>query len=165
MAGLHPLPVYSDPKSRQHYTHSKIVSTKCPVLHCALPKINCLRPNRCLIPYNPGNNLPSAEFGFGIKLDKKQVKAEQNHNRQQEKDASTLVEFLLAQWPCMEPNIAGFDAPVLIDIQKALELMRPEWLRLFQNFELTEYLTKVQIVLDKHRSVYLVQKVGSAFAE
>lgn len=107
--------------------------------------------NSCLFPYVAEDCLPDAEFGLSSKLRKKNMKAEQAHKTQQEKDAKTLAEFLLGQWPCPEPTIEGFEVSILVDVQQALEYIRPEWLRLFQNLELSNYISQAQQVLNQHR--------------
>lgn len=65
-----------------------------------------------------------------------------------------LLAFFLKQWPCPEPSLVGFAEPEdpLIDISPALEIIRPEWQRLFQNYQFSQYVTKVQQTLDQHHS-------------
>ena len=104
-----------------------------------------------LIPY--GNNERSM---FGFTLNQKQRRkleiAELAHENQQQKDATLFGEFLLEQWPCSEPTIEGFSTSILVDIVKAMEIIRPEWLRLFQNWEFSKHVSQVQSVLDDHRA-------------
>ncbi|PBP24232.1 hypothetical protein BUE80_DR004858 [Diplocarpon rosae] len=73
------------------------------------------------------------------------------HEMQQPKDASTLADFFLDQWPCSEPKEGGLLTEVLVDIKEAIELIRPKWLHAYQNHELSAYLAQVQQVLDLHR--------------
>jgi hypothetical protein len=40
----------------------------------------------------------------------------------------------------------------LIDVPQALNIIRPEWQRLFENYQLSQYVTKVQHTLDRHYS-------------
>ena len=69
-----------------------------------------------------------------------------------QEQARKLANHILEQWPCAEPSIDGvFEAdqgPPLLNVSQALALTLPEWLRLVQNFQLSEYLSKVQEVLD-----------------
>ncbi|KAF7550098.1 hypothetical protein G7Z17_g5937 [Cylindrodendrum hubeiense] len=73
------------------------------------------------------------------------------HERKAEDDCKFLVNFLLEQWPCVEPSIVGLDRTVLIDLPSALEAIRPEWKRLYMNMDLTKHLREVQKILD-HRT-------------
>ncbi|KAK4234701.1 hypothetical protein C8A03DRAFT_18447 [Achaetomium macrosporum] len=64
-----------------------------------------------------------------------------------------LAKFLLAQWPCREPDMSILPRnDLLVDTSAALEAVRPEWLRLYQNRELSAHLKQVQQILDQHRS-------------
>ncbi|PBP16318.1 hypothetical protein BUE80_DR012981 [Diplocarpon rosae] len=74
------------------------------------------------------------------------------HEMQQPKDAITLANFFLDQWPCSEPKGGGLLTEVLVDIKEAIELIRPKWLHAYQNHELSAYLAQVQQVLDLHSS-------------
>ncbi len=105
----------------------------------------------CLVPY-PGDDREILGDMIGWKQRKKFELAESAHQKQQEKDSMILGEHLLKQWPCAEPSIEGFSTPVLVEIAEALEIIRPEWLRLFQNLEHSQYLAHVQSVLDRHGS-------------
>ncbi|KAG9230021.1 hypothetical protein BJ875DRAFT_499490 [Amylocarpus encephaloides] len=105
----------------------------------------------CLIPYGDDER---TRLGFGLtpKHRRKLVAAQSRHEMQAEEDTKTLANFLLRQWPCAEPTIEGFSVGVLINIEQALKLISDEWLRLFQNFELSQHVSVVQEVLDSHRS-------------
>ncbi|KAH6856123.1 hypothetical protein B0I37DRAFT_317555 [Chaetomium sp. MPI-CAGE-AT-0009] len=61
-----------------------------------------------------------------------------------------LAAFILQQWPCPEPSIQNFGAEEL-NVQKAAELVLPEWRRLYRNLRLSEYLNKVQAILNKYQ--------------
>ena len=93
-------------------------------------------------------------FGFALnpKQRRKLQVAELAHEKQQQKDATIFGEFLLKQWPRSEPTMEGFSTSILIDVAKAMETIRPEWQRLFQNWELSQHVTQVQSVLDHHRA-------------
>ncbi|WEW59693.1 hypothetical protein PRK78_005173 [Emydomyces testavorans] len=74
------------------------------------------------------------------------------HELQVDKDCTILAELLWSQWPCAEPKIEDVPSPLLVDTSCALNNILPEWLRLFQNMELSNYLAEVQSILDSHRS-------------
>lgn len=70
-----------------------------------------------------------------------------------EADCRYFAQFLLQQWPCEEPGIAALSRKdLLVDTQAAVEVIQPEWRRLFRNNELFNHLVKVQAILDRHRS-------------
>ncbi|KAI9684828.1 MAG: hypothetical protein M1829_000203 [Trizodia sp. TS-e1964] len=101
-------------------------------------------------------SLPDEEFSsyLSSKMRQKLKSAQMAHERQQESCSKELSEHLLAQWPCPLPIVENFAQPnpPLIDIKKSLQIIRPEWLRLYQNLELSHYVTQVQQVLNRHLS-------------
>ncbi|KAL2063392.1 hypothetical protein VTL71DRAFT_5197 [Oculimacula yallundae] len=109
--------------------------------------IDLLKP--CLVTY-AGDERTSTEFNISLKMRKRLEALETAHNKQLDEDAKSLAEFLLKQWPCAEPSLEGFTARVMIDLSQAISIIRQEWLRLFQNLELSAYLSQVQLSLDKH---------------
>ncbi|KAH7122883.1 hypothetical protein EDB81DRAFT_861125 [Dactylonectria macrodidyma] len=74
------------------------------------------------------------------------------HEYKVEEDSKFFANFLLTQWPCIEPSIRGLDRSVLIDLPSALEAIRPEWKRLYMNMDLTKHLREVQKILDRRTS-------------
>ncbi|MCJ1463509.1 hypothetical protein MMC07_002117 [Pseudocyphellaria aurata] len=90
-------------------------------------------------------------YMLSAQLRKKYAKAVLVHERQTEDDCKIFAQFLLNQWPCLEPRIEGFSIPVLVDIDLALAVVLPEWQRLYQNLELSRHIQQVQDVLDCHR--------------
>lgn len=75
------------------------------------------------------------------------------HEMRSEQDCQYLAKCLVAQWPCREPdrsNVARTD--LLVDITAALQVIHPEWLRLFQNRDLSLHLNQVQHILNCRRS-------------
>lgn len=109
--------------------------------------VQLMRPH--LTPYT--NDERSAfESMLSHKQRRKFEAAEHAHEKQQEIDAKIVANFLLKQWPCVEPQIDGFSSHVLVDMEQALSTIRPEWTRLFQNLELSEYLSQAQLILDAH---------------
>ncbi|KAK0642864.1 hypothetical protein B0T16DRAFT_354150 [Cercophora newfieldiana] len=74
-----------------------------------------------------------------------------------EQDCRRLAEFLINQWPCLEPSADGFpDKDVQVYIGLAMEVVLPEWSRLFRNYEFNSHMQHVQHILDKHRSEYSI---------
>jgi hypothetical protein len=107
----------------------------------------------CLVPYR-GDERSTFAFNLNAKQRRKLESAELAHEKQQEADSKALAEFLLKQWPRPEPTIEGLpmSTPLLVDVGKALQVIRPEWLRLFQNLEHSDYISQVQRVLDHHHT-------------
>ena len=105
----------------------------------------------CCIPY-PGDERSTFQFNLSYKQRRKLEANELAHEQQVESDCKALVEFLLHQWPTLEPTVEGFSKVVLIDVPEAMLIICPEWQRLFQNLELSRFVQAVQHVLDSHRS-------------
>ncbi|KAK4169727.1 hypothetical protein QBC43DRAFT_37606 [Cladorrhinum sp. PSN259] len=101
---------------------------------------------------------PKNDFeGFGSLINAKQrrkLQAEKDaHDKRSEDDCRYLAKFLLAQWPCQKPGLVGLVRnDLLVDVNSALQAIEGEWLRLYQNMELSLHLKQVQVILDKHRS-------------
>ena len=75
--------------------------------------------------------------------------AQFRHGQQSEDSCKALVRHLLTQWPIREPSISSLrleDVP-LLDAERAYEELKPEWERLFANYELSEHLNSVQNTL------------------
>lgn len=102
------------------------------------------------VPY-PGDDRSTFGFSLSAKQRRKLEALENAHMAQVEDDCKSLAQFLLGQWPCLEPSIEKFSRPVLLDIEKALEVIRGEWQRMFQNMELSQHILQVQGVLDRRR--------------
>jgi hypothetical protein len=102
----------------------------------------------CCVPY-PGDERGTFHFNVSSKQRRKLEAAELRHEQQTESDCKALAKFFLDQWPCSEPMSEEFFKPGLVDVPRALEIIRPEWLRLFQNMELSHHLQQVQLVLDR----------------
>ncbi|PQE19818.1 p-loop containing nucleoside triphosphate hydrolase protein [Rutstroemia sp. NJR-2017a WRK4] len=65
-----------------------------------------------------------------------------------ETEGKRLAEFLLDQWPSPALAVESFK-PRLIDVKLALKRILPEWQRLYHNWELSEYATEAQKILDR----------------
>ncbi|KAH6649391.1 hypothetical protein F5144DRAFT_542592 [Chaetomium tenue] len=70
--------------------------------------------------------------------------------RRCKEEATRFAAFILQQWPCAKLSTEGFETEML-DIQKAVDLVVPEWRRLYRNLMLSEYLDKVQDILNKYQ--------------
>ncbi|KAK7613359.1 hypothetical protein JOL62DRAFT_596589 [Phyllosticta paracitricarpa] len=90
-------------------------------------------------------------FNLSAKLKRKLDKEELEHTQLSERDARLLAQHLAQQWPCPEPTIDGLvsSRSLLIDTSRAVEVLLPEWLRLFQNWEFSGYIAQLQQVLDQ----------------
>ncbi|OLN95467.1 hypothetical protein CCHL11_05172 [Colletotrichum chlorophyti] len=67
-------------------------------------------------------------------------------------DCKFLAMFLLSQWPCIEPDVAKLSKPLLVDIEAALQVVRVEWKRVYQNMDLSKHLDEVQSILNRRHS-------------
>ena len=73
---------------------------------------------------------------------------QQEHEQQAQNDMRTFVQSVLEQWPCRDILVKKFPKPLLLDISRAIEIIQSEWSRLLQNQDLSDYIEKVQQVLD-----------------
>jgi hypothetical protein len=120
--------------------------------HNQVPHMNyllqLLRP--FCVPYS-GDARSALQFSISVKQLRNLEAVELAHEQQVEADGKAIAQFLLNQWPCLEPVTEGFLRSVLIDLPPALKVIRGEWQRIFQNFELSQHIQHVQQVLDRHR--------------
>ncbi|ORX94071.1 hypothetical protein BCR34DRAFT_608383 [Clohesyomyces aquaticus] len=98
------------------------------------------------VPVTNGNNLPRGQLAL----------SRIQHEKIAEQSCMSLAEFVLSHWPQEELK---FEAPPTIsrdhlDIEEALTLIQPEWERLAQNFKFSNYLEKVQLVLNRHSPAF-----------
>ncbi|KAF2135526.1 uncharacterized protein K452DRAFT_303485 [Aplosporella prunicola CBS 121167] len=101
----------------------------------------------CAVPY-PGDERDEL-LSIGFKLRKRLEKAQLLHEGQTEADCNTMAILLVSQWPCHSPTLTGPSEPLLIDVEQAMTIVRPEWQRLFENIEQSRYIEQVQRVLDR----------------
>ncbi|KAH6855507.1 hypothetical protein B0I37DRAFT_395568 [Chaetomium sp. MPI-CAGE-AT-0009] len=84
---------------------------------------------------------------------RKMKAAKDAHEMKSDDDCRYFAKFLLAQWPCREPDVSNLPrTDLLVDIPAALEVVRPEWLRLYHNRDLSLHLNQVQLILNQRRS-------------
>jgi len=111
----------------------------------------------CGVPY-PAYERSTFGYILSFKQRRRLEAAELAHEQRIEDQSKTLAQHLLRQWPCLEPTTEGFITPDLVDVPQAMEIIRPEWRRLFQNLELSNYIQQVQIVLDHHRTLVEIEQ-------
>jgi hypothetical protein len=103
-----------------------------------------------LVPY-PGDDrsiLRGTEFNMDVRQWRQLQNQERVYMQQQENDGKRFIRFLLEQWPCQEPKLDGLPDSLLIESSRALGAVLPEWFRMYQNYQLSVFLTAAQKVLD-----------------
>ena len=105
----------------------------------------------CCTPY-PGDERSELRHTISSKMRKKFEAAELAHWQQAENDCKVFAQLLVEQWPCEEPTIEGLPRLHLINVSQAMDVIKPEWLRLFQNTELSNHIKQVQHILDQHHT-------------
>lgn len=105
----------------------------------------------CRTPY-PGDERTTFAFSLAPKMRRKLELQELRYREKSANDCKELAGHFFGQWPCLEPSLMGFCDPVLLDLEKALELIRPLWLQLYQNVDLSRHIREVQALLERHRS-------------
>jgi hypothetical protein len=108
--------------------------------------LQLLKPHRAAPPDDDAMGL--GQYSSGKLLRKLQIERAK-HESKVEEDCKFLANHLLNQWPCLEPNVGGLSRSLLVDIGPALEVIRPEWKRLFMNKDLAEHLNDFQAILDR----------------
>ncbi|MCJ1431212.1 hypothetical protein MMC27_000563, partial [Xylographa pallens] len=131
-----------EPPSWPQYTHFRHNQTP-----TAEYLMQLIRP--CCLPY-PSDERSTFLGTLGTKLRRKLEIAQRAHYQQIEDECRALAQCLLDQWPCPEPTIDDSLGLPLVDMARALDIVRPEWLRFFQNMELSCHIEQVQCVLDRH---------------
>jgi hypothetical protein len=74
------------------------------------------------------------------------------YEKQTDLDCQAVAGHLLKQWPCAAPNIDALPATVRVDIATGLQVIIPEWERMFKNFELWKFVEQIQTVLNRSSS-------------
>ncbi|KAK4183027.1 hypothetical protein QBC35DRAFT_545071 [Podospora australis] len=113
---------------------------------------NLLLPFRKPMPEDERDEL----FAYLTAKQRRKLKSDSDaYERRAHDDCRFLAKFFLAQWPCPELSISGLPRnDLLVNVSGALEIVQPEWTRLYQNLQLSLHLVQVQEVLDAHRSDY-----------
>ncbi|KAH8725994.1 hypothetical protein GQ44DRAFT_771576 [Phaeosphaeriaceae sp. PMI808] len=123
-----------------------------------LPELKILEP-----PTSPSfnqfcpNELPTAQSLFRVisvdlpKMPTKRVDvAQENYYKSCETDGKRLAQHFLDQWPNKDANLNRFVSDT-IDEGLALEKILPEWRRLHQNLQLSDYVAQVENILAQYR--------------
>ena len=103
------------------------------------------------LPY-PGDERSLLKIPMHPKQRHKLEIAEIKHEQQSEQSCRAFASQLLSQWPSREISFAGTESLPLFDSAKALPIIKPEWERLFDNFQLSEHLNCVQVILNTCQS-------------
>jgi len=74
-------------------------------------------------------------------------KREEKHALRVEEDCDTFVDHILDQWPCLEPSVKDLDQSLLLDVNQALEHIRPGWQALYYNRDLAIHIAEVSSIL------------------
>ncbi|KAK8065727.1 hypothetical protein PG997_012474 [Apiospora hydei] len=87
-----------------------------------------------------------APFSPGYVEDPKLRREEQERKRRSHQDSQTqkchkMARHLVKQWPVESPTFERFNSSTM-DLEAALEAVKPKWLRAYQNFQLLEYIEK-----------------------
>ena len=75
--------------------------------------------------------------------------ARKTHENQSNVECKALAHHLLHQWPSRELSLDDMVELPLLNSDKALLAVLPDWERLSDNYELSEHLAQVQKILDK----------------
>jgi hypothetical protein len=102
-------------------------------------------------------------FFLSHKSRRQREQYEQAYDREVERELTEFAEFLFAQWPTEEPTFEGRPALNLIDLPKVRAVAFPEWLRLYQNAQLSHFLKEVQQVLNGHHSTTIIESTKHDF--
>ena len=120
--------------------------------------LQMIRP--CCLPYSRDER-DIFQGNLNPKQRRKLEMAEIAHEQRLDEDSKVLADFLLSQWPSPQPVIEGFSHSVFIDMTKALDIIRPEWQRLYRNLDLSRYIQNVQTILNRHRGGSQVNSLTS----
>ena len=99
----------------------------------------------CCQPFDSTTQFPH-EFSSRKKIDR----ARREHDQRCSNAVDKFTGLLFDQWPCEEPSTDGFNFPC-IDVDEALDLLIPLWKRLYQNLGFSQYVERVQIVLNSNQ--------------
>ncbi|KAL8827548.1 MAG: hypothetical protein Q9191_003115 [Dirinaria sp. TL-2023a] len=108
---------------------------------CRLIKDSC-------VPY-PGDERELLRGRMYFTARKELEQRQKEHEQQAQNDMKMFVQSVLEQWPHPDLQVQEFSKPLLLDISKAMEVIQPEWQRLLRNQDLSDYVEKVQVVLDR----------------
>ncbi|KAI2635599.1 hypothetical protein GGS26DRAFT_505776 [Hypomontagnella submonticulosa] len=105
----------------------------------------------------PPEDPPLIEFA-NSKTQKKLWQARVNHTKKADADCRDFAQSLLSEWPAPTPSAKDVGESYLLDVPAALEKVRPEWERLYQNHEFYGHLKTVQTILNQRHSDVAFQR-------
>jgi hypothetical protein len=100
-------------------------------------------------PY-PADELNFLGGTFTRKVRSRQNEAKRQYHKKVDSDCIDMAESLLKQWPSQELIFDSDQVSSLVDVSSALEILKPEWLRLYRNFQLSQYIERVQKFLHEN---------------
>ncbi|KAI1136366.1 hypothetical protein F5Y05DRAFT_106727 [Hypoxylon sp. FL0543] len=105
----------------------------------------------------PPEDHPLKEFASS-KDQRKLLQARIVHTRKAAADCKRLAQALILEWPTPNLGAKYVDDSLLVDVPAALDQVRPEWERIYQNHEFYSHLVAVQEILDRRHSDVKFQK-------
>ena len=78
--------------------------------------------------------------------------AQLKHEEQSHDSCKVFAHHLLSQWACREPSVSDLGDTPLFNSEQAFMAVQPEWIRLVDNYELSQHLTLVQSLLNLCRN-------------
>lgn len=103
------------------------------------------KPARLPPPHDERADIPNLNGKIRRQIEQRRSK----HEQKSEEGCEVLARHLLTAWPSPEPKPLGDGdvEEILVDTDKALEAIRPEWKRLFENMVFSKHLDAVQQIL------------------
>ncbi|KAI1412715.1 hypothetical protein F5Y13DRAFT_199582 [Hypoxylon sp. FL1857] len=116
-----------------------------------VPQIDVLV--KLIEPYQapPPEDPPLMEFASS-KDQRKLWQARTAHTQKSAADCKRLAQALISEWPTPHLCAKYTDDSYLLDVPAALDQVRPEWQRMFQNHEFYNHLRAVQDILNQRHS-------------
>ncbi|KAI5863834.1 hypothetical protein GGS23DRAFT_516098 [Durotheca rogersii] len=99
----------------------------------------------------PPEDPPLSEFSSG-RDQRKYMQARLTHAKKADEDCRDFAQALLQEWPCPYPMAKYVSDSCMMDVLGALEILRPEWERLYRNHEFYVHLQEVQKILNERHS-------------
>lgn len=108
------------------------------------------KPARLPAPHEDLADIPNLSGKLRRQIDQRKSR----HEQKSEEGCEALARHILSAWPCAEPKVVDANEwkESLVDTEKALEAIRPEWKRLFENMEFSKHLDEVQQTLNRKYS-------------
>ncbi|PQE21089.1 p-loop containing nucleoside triphosphate hydrolase protein [Rutstroemia sp. NJR-2017a WRK4] len=74
------------------------------------------------------------------------------YENQTKLDCQAIAQHLLKQWPCAKPTLDNLPTTSQVDIATGIQIIIPEWERMFMNFELWKFIEQIQTVVNRSSS-------------